>query len=375
MVRKETQKYDSLTLQLNLTRVCGLILLGVHWMITSGKSTGMLLLLGLLIFLTLCQYLPNNPWILLGGGIFVGCLGFIVPTVAISFSIPVFEGFLRNKPFWILPGFFLGYFGWEINLTLIFILIFAGLLGRLHKTARQEKDYYKYQWDRERRSRYETEGLNEELLSLRQEVIEMTELSERNRIAQQLHDDVGHELTGAVLGLQAFRSMMEDGRLQPSEKELFNKIVERVNNSSWILRETVHNMKPYVLLGIENLNLLIKDFKDIPVNFKVFGNTEKVPMHYWILLRTALKEGLTNVLRHSKASRVLAQLDITPSVLRFSLENDGIALGRFFEEGMGIRSLRQRTKAYGGTFSVVKEKEHFRLVIVLPLPKEEGYHE
>lgn len=331
---------------------------------------GMLLFLGLLIFLILRQFLPNNQWVLFFGGVFAGGLGLLWPIAILSFSIPVFEGWLGKKPFWILPGLLLVSLSGDVNLPLIFIYIFAGFLGYLFRTAIRERDYYKDESDWERRLRYEAEGLNEELLSLRQEVLEMTELAERNRIAQQLHDDVGHEITGAVLGLQAFASILEERGMEPLEEELFHKIAERVNNSARVLRETVHNMKPYVPLGLDDLNRLIDDFKNLPVKVKVFGNTEKVPIHYWVLLKTALKEGLTNVLRHSKASMVIIQMDITPNVLRFSLENDGVFWGDSFEEGMGLRSIRQRTKAYGGTLSVVKDKDYFRLIIVLTLPEE-----
>lgn len=375
MIRKQAQKYDPLTLQLNLTRAIGLIILWVHWIITSGEAIGMFLLLGLIIFLILRQYLPKNRLVLFGGGVFVGGLSCLWPMAFIAISFPVFEGYLENKPFLILPGLLLGSIRWDVNITPIFVLVFAGFLGYLHRTAIQERDYYKDEADRERRSRYEAEGLNEELLSLRQEMLEMTKLAERNRIAQKLHDDVGHELTGAVLGLQAFESIFKERDLKPLEEELFYKIEERVNNSAQILRETVHNMKPYIPLGIENFNLFVEDFKDIPVTFKVFGNTENVPMHYWILLKAALKEGLTNILRHSNASKVLLQVDITLNVLRFSLENDGTISGKFYEEGMGLRSLRKRIKAYGGTVSVANEKEYFRLIIVMPLWKDEKFHE
>ena len=370
MIGKHAQKYDPLILHLTLTRALGLSFLLVHWILTSGEAMGMLLLLGLLIFIILRQYLPDNRWILLGGGIFIGGLGFLWPVAVLSFSIPVFEGFLGKTPYWILPGLLLGSLGWDLNLPLIVIFISAGFLGHLHRTAIRERDYYKEQSDRERQSRYQAEGLNEELLSLRQEVLEMTELAERNRIAQQLHDDVGHELTGAVLGLQAFESILQERELEPLEEELFHKVAERINNSARILRETVHNMKPYVPLGIDDLSRMIEDFKDLPLTVKVFGNTEKVPIHYWVILKTALKEGLTNVLRHSKAAKVSLQVDIAPSVLRFSLENDGTPTGKSFEEGMGLRSLRQRTRAYGGTLSVAREKDLFRLIIVLPLSKE-----
>src|SRR5690554_6928535 len=145
MMRKRVQKYDPLMLQLNLFRALGLIFLWVHWVLTSGEGIGILLLLGLLIFLFLRQYLPSNLWVLLGGAIFAGALGFVWPPAILAFCVPVFEGSLINKPLWIVPGLILVSLGAGEDLSMIFIFIFAGFLGYLHRIALQQRNYYKNQ--------------------------------------------------------------------------------------------------------------------------------------------------------------------------------------------------------------------------------------
>lgn len=338
---------------------------------------GMVLILGILIFSILRAYFPSLRATILLEGLFVGGVSSIFPQLALAYCIPIFEGSLAKKSLWTLPGLLVGILGWEFSSTLILLFIIGWFLGRVFRVAKEERDYYKEETDFERRGRYEAEGLNRDLLFLQEEVLRMAELAERNRIAQQLHDDVGHELTGAVLGLQAFESMLEDRELEPHQQEIFDKVKERVNTGATVLRQTVHNMKPYVPLGVDDLRGIAEDFRDLPIEFKAFGNTEQVPVHHWVLLRTAFKEGLTNIVRHAQATKVKAQLDITPNILRFSLENDGVGgennrIGTkapVLEEGIGLKSLRQRTKSYGGNFSatVMNGDDLFRLVIVLPL--------
>lgn len=370
-------KYDPLNLYLNLARVFCLFLLFLYWLSASGEPLGMVLLLGISVFSILRQHFPSRGVVVALEGLFVGGLSFFSPEFSIAYSIPVFEGSFEKKPAWILPGLLLGIFGWHLNSTLILLFLLGGFLGFFLRIANNERDYYKEESDTERRGRYEAESLNRELLSLQEEVLRMAELSERNRIAQQLHDDVGHELTGAVLGLQAFESMIEEKELDHYESEIFDKAKERVYKSATVLRQTVHNMKPYIPLGVDDLRGIVEEFSGLSIDLKVFGNTDQVPVHYWVLLKTALKEGLTNIMRHAKAARVKVQLDVTPSILRFNLENDGVKnQTSVMYEGIGLRSLRQRTKSYRGSFSatIMTEKNLFRLVIVLPLTVEE-YHE
>jgi two-component system, NarL family, sensor histidine kinase DesK len=384
--RKIKEKYDPLVMQLSLTRSFGFFFFFSYWVITSDRALGMILLLGILIFSILRQYFPESSRIIFAMGLFVGILCFVLPELAVAYSAAIFEANLEKKNLLIIPGLILGIFIWEINFMLIAILLLGGFLGVILRTAKEQRDYYKEESDIERRSRHEAEGLNKEILSLQEEVFQMTELSERNRIAQQLHDEVGHELTGAVLGLQVFEAMLEVHDLEPYEKEIFEKVKERVNNSATVLRQTVHNMKPYAPLGVDDLLRIVEDFPDLSINLKTFGNTEDVPVRYWALLKTTLKEGLTNIMRHSKAEKVKVQLDVAPSLLRFSLENDGVIRDKnkadfydneadSFTEGMGLRSLRQRTKAYGGnlTATIMKGEDIFRLIIVLPLLREDHY--
>jgi signal transduction histidine kinase len=76
---------------------------------------------------------------------------------------------------------------------------------------------------------------------------------------------------------------------------------------------------------------------------------------------------------------VKVQLDITPDIIRFSLENNGLlkdarvdtSLNQadVLNEGMGLKSLRRRASAYGGSFSATKvtKEDQFLLIIVLPI--------
>ena len=98
--------------------------------------------------------------------------------------------------------------------------------------------------------------------------------------------------------------------------------------------------------------------------------TLDLPVYLWSVLEACLKEGLTNVIRHSQATQVDVVLDVNPFIVRLCVQNDGEAVGRA-KDGVGLRNLRQRARAVGGSISV-NDTNGFRLVCVLPLRQRNG---
>jgi|GEM_PF-1992400 len=380
--QNSTNRQDPLLIHLSLSR--GLFLTGIwlYGISMEDQSTGIVLLLGLVIFTILHYYFPNNKYLLLLEGIYAGGFGIFNPRFAVVFALPVLEGFYQLKPLYLLPGALMIGLSGGGDMQGILIIAFAALLGSLFHVAYRERDYYREESDWERKKRYEVEQLNREFLSLREEVYHIGELTERDRIAQQLHDDVGHELTGAVLSLQALSAILEEYELTEADLQRFNDMQQRVNRSAVSLRETVYRLKPYRPIGIHEIQQIVEEYEDLPVDLRLYGNTDRVPVHYWALMKIGLKEGLTNIMRHSKAREVKLQIDIAPSIMRFELENDGVmegphsdgpeGMGEEITEGIGLRNLRLRSRAYGGSLTTVKlmKKGRFRLVLVLPLKEE-----
>lgn len=373
-MNRSKQKYDPLTRNEVLFRGITTGLMFLYWLGSSDENIGIVLFLGVMIFSVLRYFFPSNPSVVCGESLYVAVLSLWMPGLAYVFLLPIFESFLMNKAILILPGFIIGIFKWELNIVLLSLFAFTGVIGVFFRIAKQERDYYKEQYDLERQSKYEAERFNDELIFFQNEALKMVELSERDRIAQQLHDDVGHELTGAVLGLQAYAALLEERSVNQYEKDLFDKINNRVFNSAKLLRQTVHNMKPYVTIGIDSFNDLIESYDDLSIKVNLYGDLEKVPAYYWILLNKALKEGLTNIMRHAKALEATVQLDVTPDLVRLSIKNEILSAGKNqpnLNKGMGLRSLKRQALSYGGSFSASGVKgNHFLVVIVLPLVKE-----
>lgn len=241
----------------------------------------------------------------------------------------------------------------------------AFFIGSFSALTLSIQQIYKREADEQRKARYELERIKADLLEANRLTSHQAELMERNRISRQLHDHLGHDLTGALLALQAYEYVR-----QPDEaRKLLQEVKNRLERSTAGLRETVHNMTPTALTGIENLDHIIRNFQQVEIHYQKKGDMLLVPAHKWGLLEACLKEALTNVARHSNATNVEVDLHVTESIVRLLIQDNGTVKNND-PAGSGLRSLQIRARSLGGSLSINRD-DGFLLVCVLPLEKED----
>ncbi|MHB8061373.1 MAG: histidine kinase [Ruminiclostridium sp.] len=125
---------------------------------------------------------------------------------------------------------------------------------------------FKNSLDGERSLRYELEKVRAKLLASAKETAHLTEVSERNRIACDIHDNLGHSISGILIQLQAAYKIYDlDGE---KSKAILKKSIDRLSDSVTLIRDTVHNIKPKENLGIEYINTIVKDFSFCTIDLK-----------------------------------------------------------------------------------------------------------
>lgn len=349
-------------------RFLGLLLLCVIWIRDGGNKAGVLLLL-FLTMMTLSRWRFKLPaWSVLIDEAACLLAMTIWPHGAFGLVLPVFEGMLAGRWWFALLAFVMAFLWAPVQLLLMTVLAAAAVFGSILRGWSQETEAYRKEADQLRLERYELENLQGELLWANAKTAQMAELAERNRIAQELHDDVGHEITAAVLAFQAFEQLWREG--DPSAEEMFLQAQQRLNKSAVQLRERVHNMRPLKGIDAEVLQDICDSFTAFTVDFRVFGDTSRVPVYLWSILEPCLKEALTNVVRHAKATKVAVSLDINLHIVRLRIHNDGTVSNQDYD-GIGLRNLKQRARAAGGNISIDLE-QGFGLTCVLPITAYEG---
>ena len=186
------------------------------------------------------------------------------------------------------------------------------------------------------------------------------EMAERSRIAQDIHDHVGHEISGAIIALQTAIKLYEKNDSRAGE--VLNQTAGRLESAAEHLRETVHNLKPALLPGAWTIEELCDSFSFCAVDFSSSGDLSGFP--HWELLTANLKEALTNVTRHSDAAVVTVRLDGNAGYVRMLVSDNG-KTGAEVKAGLGLSGMKERIAAAGGNLAI-NTQSGFRVVCVLP---------
>jgi signal transduction histidine kinase len=203
----------------------------------------------------------------------------------------------------------------------------------------------------------ENENSTIKALSLGQE-------TERNRIAQYLHDHIGNRIFGIKTNLLASSNISKQHAASLKPIIALSEIMDQE------IRELSHQLtdsnKPSFSLA-ENLEKLATAFNitpDLQIHFQLKGNV-KLPSHIAIELYRIAQEALTNALKYSNASAISIFLEQSRFQLKLSINDNGIGINKQQKTtGIGIRNMKERAEAIDGTFMIDKDVAYNTKIIV-----------
>ncbi len=333
--------------------------------VTLPEFAGLLLLTAAYVVRT--RYW-NSPLLMGGEGVLVLMLSGINPLHLCFLGVTGHDLAARKLAplalLLILPG---GYFldrQWLLGYGLL--LMVCTYAGIRQQQLDEAKTTYQTAYDQERKNRYMLEETKNKLLQTAGETAHLAEIRERNRIAREIHDSIGHDLAGNLLQLQAAEKIMD--RDPAKTRELLRKTVTGLAGSVELLRSTVHNIRPRQTLGWSHFEQIIDNFQYCPVDFTHQGSFALLTPHQVEIFTAILKESLTNTARHSDATHMTVALEVREKIIRLLIQDNGSGCTTV-REGMGISGMRERVHHAGGSFSV-NPREGFMIVCILPREEE-----
>lgn len=179
----------------------------------------------------------------------------------------------------------------------------------------------------------------------------------RAQIANDLHDSLGPNLFAMALKAEVCRKLLRSDPCQV-EQEL-SVINQALQQSIREVRRTVYALRPLELerLGLfETLRKLAGDFEEVNethMQLAIRGEERRLPSELEVGLFHIVQEALHNVSRHAEAQNVWIELDVKPQFLCLRVNDDGKGFDpAVTPEGVGLRHMRERAEALGGTFSI-----------------------
>lgn len=212
----------------------------------------------------------------------------------------------------------------------------------------------------------DVERKNQELAVAHEEVRALATTAERERISRDLHDLLGHTLTlVAVKAELAARLVSRDA--EAAEREM-QAVAAAAREALSEVRTAVVGMKG-ASLAFE-LDKARQALAAANVTAEISALTTDGHPGQEAVLAMALREGVTNVIRHSSATRCEIRLAPSASELVLSISDDG--QGGRLVEGSGLKGMRARLAAIGGALHVKSDKTGTRLTATAPLKSALG---
>lgn len=212
--------------------------------------------------------------------------------------------------------------------------------------------------------------------------IELTREEEKKRIARELHDELGQQLSALKMGLAALEAELHAVGEQKSAILRIADLQHAVDRAISSVRRVAAGLRPAVLddLGlVPALEWLVDDFRERSGICATLHNHATHDLEFNDLASTALfriaQEALTNVARHAKnATEVRVELACHSSVYVQTISDNGLAIatdGRRMSSDAypsGLAGIRQRVRHLGGTVIMGRTLAHDGFSIVVSVP-------
>lgn len=260
-------------------------------------------------------------------------------------------------------------------LLLTAILSVAATLLSL-RTAQLEREQ-----ERMRRTRDELqeralalEARNRDLADRQDYEVELATLAERARIAREIHDNVGHQLTRASLQTEALRVVHAN---EPGIAADFADVKRTVDEALQLVRSSVHALNDNAANLSVQLERIVEGARsDGGPQIELEVLAEHAPANVANCFTAVLREALSNTMRHACAQTVTVRCMEHPSFYQLIVTDDGAggvqASSRGTAEGMGLGSMRERVEALGGTFTAGPRAGAGGWRVFATVPKQQG---
>lgn len=247
-------------------------------------------------------------------------------------------------------------------------VLFVFYLIMLIKNKHEEKE-------RVRLLNEKLEEANQRLRAYAIEAEQIAETRERNRLAREIHDTLGHSLTGIVAGLDAC-TMTIDVAPELTKQQL-QKIRDTAKKGITDVRRSVKKLRPDDLEKLpfqEALKQMTKDYSDssgMEITFDIFSWSDNLRQDQEDVIYRVIQECLTNANRHGHATKVKITIGGSEKYLIIVIADNGEGCENV-EQGFGLKHMRERLELLHGTVHYWSDAG-FIVEAMIPLNREGGY--
>ena len=255
-------------------------------------------------------------------------------------------------------------------LVSMLVMTIAGYLAIRTSTAVRNEAVLRSKFDDARQDSLDARRLGEEIMKNADNEVYMARLKERNRIAREIHDNVGHMITRVIVQMQAIKIINKDEKVA---KQL-DSVSETLDLAMTGIRRSVHELHDDSI----DLSVAINDIvKTIPDNIGVDVKTSiesPADNSTKSAILGIIKEAVTNISKYSKGDKALIEVVENNSFWRIKVSDNGsnpdreyVLTGDYMASGgLGLKNIASRAGAAGGRATVRSSAGGFEVIATLP---------
>jgi len=218
-------------------------------------------------------------------------------------------------------------------------------------------------------------------------------LKERNRIAREIHDNVGHLLSRSILQIGAVQAIIQskefkdsinwtkefsetredyiedsiedllEDSIEDSIKDSLDSLKETLDSAMSSVRQSVHNLRDDSIDLEEAISKMVEPMTcEVEFNYEMSSEIENNVKFCFL---GVLKEAITNISKHSNATEVIITLKEHPAFYQLLVQDNGDLEIKESSVGMGIANMKERVETLNGNFNLNTE-DGFKIFISIP---------
>ncbi|MBA3901662.1 MAG: sensor histidine kinase [Bacteroidetes bacterium] len=206
--------------------------------------------------------------------------------------------------------------------------------------------------------------------------LEKAREEERTRIAREIHDELGQQLTAIKMDLSWI--LKKAGTESPEIKKRIESLIKQVNETVLKVRKIATELRPGILddLGLlAALEWQCADFEKrlgIKCNFNSSLKEVDFPADFSTNVFRIFQEALTNIARHSGANLVSIDLSVTNNKLNLKIMDDGAGISEHDvnnNSSLGLLGMRERALLFDGELSIIgNQGDGTTVELKIPMP-------
>ena len=191
-------------------------------------------------------------------------------------------------------------------------------------------------------------------------------LESRSKLAQTLHDKLGHNINGSIYQLEAIKVILDKD--PEKSKAMLQGVIDQMRGGMDEIRAILRKERPEKKeQSMLQLYKLCEDCNDkgVAMELSTSGDISLIPESLWEIILDNAFEAVTNAMKYAKCTRIDVSIVVMNKMVRCSISDNGVGCKKL-SDGMGISGMRSRVRGAGGTISFETEAG-FTVNMLLPM--------